>query len=46
MATPHRFELRLAVLETDVLPLTPRGNAGGLYWDRTSRARGGGFTVH
>jgi hypothetical protein len=26
LATLHRFELRLTVLETGVLPLTPQGN--------------------
>ena len=46
MAPSQGIEPRFAVLETDVMPLYQPGLYGGLYWDRTSRARGGGFTVH
>ena len=46
LARLQGIEPRFAVLETDVMPLYQRRVFGGLYWDRTSRARGGGFTVH
>jgi hypothetical protein len=39
MATPHRFELRRSVLETDMLPLTSGGNTGSEGEIRTHGVR-------